>query len=460
MRVGIDADTGVESIRLPGGSSETASAERGVWSAPTPSREARFQTRLLDKVQVARLEQNMRERTSDSPRTITLLHIVGARPNYMKIAPIVLAGERWNQTVAFRVDGTTGVADPEPRSAIRFTQLLVHTGQHYDRELCDLLFEDLGLREPDHSLGVGAASPITQTARVMERLEPLLNSLRPDVVLVPGDVNSSMAAALACVKLRIPVAHVEAGVRSYDREMPEEHNRVVIDHVADILYAPCSEAVDNLLGEGIPAERITFVGNTMIDTLDRLLPAALAREGSVRQAVRLASDEPFILVTLHRPSNVDDPIQLGRLLDAFAKVAEHLPVVFPVHPRTRARMGGFGLANGKTASLRMVQPLGYLDFLALMRSASAVMTDSGGVQAETTRLGVPCVTLRTTTEWPATLRLGTAVLVDPFDVETIVATTLERARPTRSESTLPPVELWDGAAGDRLVHDLADRLSR
>jgi len=402
----------------------------------------------------------MSEGNTDSPRTITLLHVVGARPNYMKIAPIVLAGERWNQTVVSLADGATGVADPVPRSAIHFTQLLVHTGQHYDRELCDLLFEDLGLREPDHALGVGAASPITQTARVMERLEPLLSSLRPDLVLVPGDVNSSMAAALACVKLRIPVAHVEAGVRSYDREMPEEHNRVVIDHLADILYAPCSEAVDNLLGEGIPAERITFVGNTMIDTLDRLLPAAMALEGSVRQDVGLASHEPFVLVTLHRPSNVDDPIQLGRLLGALAKVAEHLPVIFPVHPRTNARMRGFGLASGHTASLRLVQPLGYLGFLALMRSASAVMTDSGGVQSETTRLGVPCVTLRTTTEWPATLRLGTAVLVDPFDVKTIVTTTLERVRPMGRGSTLPQVELWDGAAGDRLVHDLANRLSR
>lgn len=394
----------------------------------------------------------MSSHPAQEPRTLSLLHVVGARPNYMKMAPVILAAERWN----------------EGSPAIRFRQVLVHTGQHYDPVLNDVFFEDLGLRAPDHHLGVGSGSHAVQTARVLERIEPLLREIRPDLVLVPGDVNSSMAVALACAKLRLPVAHLEAGLRSYDREMPEEHNRVVIDHVADLLFTTCRDAGENLRREGVPAERIHFVGNTMIDTLDRLLPAARAREEAVRLSVGLEPEQDFALVTLHRPSNVDEAGQLGRLLGALAEVAEELPVVFPAHPRTIARIAELGLAPAAGSGLRLAPPLGYLEFVALMDAARLVLTDSGGVQEETTALNVPCVTLRTTTERPITVTEGTAVLADPCDAAAIVAAARERLRRARPSaagpiaSARPPAsapvsrpEYWDGHAGVRLVRELA-----
>ena len=387
----------------------------------------------------------MSSRPAQEPRTFTLLHVVGARPNYMKMAPVILAAESWN----------------EAAQATRFSQVLVHTGQHYDPVLNDVFFEDLGLRAPDHHLGVGSGSHAVQTARVLERIEPLLLEVRPDLVLVPGDVNSSMAVALACVKLHLPVAHLEAGLRSYDREMPEEHNRVVIDHVADLLFTTCRDADENLLREGVPAERIRFVGNTMIDTLDRLLPAARAREEAVRRSVGLEPGQDFALVTLHRPSNVDEAEQLARLLGALAEMAEELPVVFPAHPRTLARIAELGLAPEAASGLRLAPPLGYLEFVALMNAARVVLTDSGGVQEETTALGVPCVTLRTTTERPITVTEGTAVLADPYDASAIVAAARERlrgARPPATPGASAPVsrpEYWDGHAGERLVRELA-----
>jgi len=384
----------------------------------------------------------MSSRPVQEPRTFTLLHVVGARPNYMKMAPVILAAERWN----------------EAAQAMRFSQVLVHTGQHYDPVLNDVFFEDLGLRAPDHHLGVGSGSHAVQTARVLERIEPLLLEVRPDLVLVPGDVNSSMAVALACVKLHLPVAHLEAGLRSYDREMPEEHNRVVIDHVADLLFTTCRDAGENLLREGVPAERIRFVGNTMIDTLDRLLQAARTREEAVRRSVGLEPGQDFALVTLHRPSNVDEAEQLARLLGALAEVAEELPVVFPAHPRTLARIAELGLAPEAGSGLRLAPPLGYLEFVALMNAARVVFTDSGGVQEETTALGVPCVTLRTTTERPITVTEGTAVLTDPHDAAAIVAAARERLRGARPPASAPVSrpEYWDGHAGERLVRELAE----
>jgi UDP-N-acetylglucosamine 2-epimerase (non-hydrolysing) len=411
----------------------------------------------------------MSSRAAQEPRTITVLHIVGARPNYMKMAPVILAAERWNDaggTVHDEVAGSGSAACP----GIRFSQVLVHTGQHYDPVLNDVFFEDLGLRAPDHHLEVGSGSHAVQTARVLERIEPLLLEVDPDLVLVPGDVNSSMAVALACVKLRVPVAHLEAGLRSHDREMPEEHNRVVIDHVADLLFTTCRDADDNLLREGVPADRIRFVGNTMIDTLDRLLPAARAREDVVRRSVGLEPGQDFALVTLHRPSNVDEAEQLGRLLGALSEVAEDVPTVFPAHPRTLARIAELGLEPEAGSALRLTPALGYLEFVALMNAARLVLTDSGGVQEETTALGVPCVTLRTTTERPITVAEGTAVLADPYDGTAIVAAArerLRRARPSAGASALAtsgaaagavPIsrpESWDGHAGERVVRDLA-----
>ena len=403
----------------------------------------------------------MSSRIAHEPRTFTLLHVVGARPNYMKMAPVILAAERWND--ATRAEGAAA-APP----AVRFSQVLVHTGQHYDPVLNDVFFEDLGLRTPDYHLGVGSGSHAVQTARVLERIEPLLLKLRPDLVLVPGDVNSSMAVALACVKLHLPVAHLEAGLRSYDREMPEEHNRVVIDHVADLLFTTCRDADENLLREGVPAERIRFVGNTMIDTLDRLLPTARAREESVRLTVGLRPGQDFALVTLNRPSNVDEAEQLALLLGALAEVGEDLPVVFPAHPRTLARIAELGLEPEEGSGLHLAPPLGYLEFVALMNAARVVLTDSGGVQEETTALGVPCVTLRTTTERPITVTEGTAVLADPCDAVAIVAAArerLRRARPSAAGTSAAEKrgagapasrpESWDGHAGTRVVRELA-----
>jgi UDP-N-acetylglucosamine 2-epimerase (non-hydrolysing) len=379
-----------------------------------------------------------------APRTFTLLHVVGARPNYVKMAPVILAAERWNSSAG----GTS----------IRFEQVLVHTGQHYDLVLNDVFFDELGLRAPDHHLGVGSASHAVQTARVLERIEPLLQQVKPNMVLVPGDVNSSLAAALACVKLHVPVAHVEAGLRSYDREMPEEHNRVMIDHVADVLFTTCRDADENLLREGVPAERLHFVGNTMIDTLDRLLPAAREREAAVRQRLGLTQEQGFALVTLHRPSNVDEADQLGRLVGALTTVARELPVVFPAHPRTLTRLAELATTPEAGSGLHVVPALSYLEFVALMNAARVVLTDSGGVQEETTALGVPCVTLRTTTERPITISEGTAVLADPHDPAAIVAATRERLEGARSPNTARP-EYWDGSAGVRLVRELASSLS-
>jgi UDP-N-acetylglucosamine 2-epimerase (non-hydrolysing) len=401
----------------------------------------------------------MSSRPTQDPRPFTLLHVVGARPNYMKMAPVILAAERWNEGAEAGGEEAVVPAGGAAAPAVRFAQVLVHTGQHYDPVLNDVFFDDLGLRAPDHHLGVGSGSHAVQTARVLERIEPLLQEIRPNLVLVPGDVNSSMAVALACVKLHLPVAHLEAGLRSYDREMPEEHNRVVIDHVADLLFTTCRDADENLAREGVPAERIRFVGNTMIDTLDRLLPAARAKHEAVRRSVGLEPGQAFALVTLHRPSNVDEAGQLARLLGALAEVGEELPVVFPAHPRTLARIAELGLEPEAGSGLRLAPPLGYLEFVALMDAARMVLTDSGGVQEETTALGVPCVTLRTTTERPITVTEGTAVLADPYDGAAIVAAArerLRRARPPAEAASVSRPEYWDGHAGERLVRELAE----
>lgn len=383
-----------------------------------------------------------------------LLHVVGARPNFMKMTPVLLAAERWN--IDGEGDRAVAASDSPARqtSSVVFAQTLVHTGQHYDIELSDVFFGELGLPAPDHYLAVGSGSHAVQTARVLERVEPLLLEQRPDMVLVPGDVNSSMAVALACVKLHIPVAHLEAGLRSRDRDMPEEHNRVVIDHVADLLFTTCRDASDNLLHEGIPRNRICFVGNTMIDTLDSLLPTALAAEDAVRRRIGLDAAQAFALATLHRPSNVDDDRQLGLLLKALGAIARDVPVVFAVHPRTLARLRALGHVPERDSGFVVTPPLGYVDFLALMQAASVVLTDSGGVQEETTALNVPCVTLRTSTERPITLTEGSAVLADPTDPDAIVTAAVEGVRHRASGRPSRP-EYWDGHAGERVISRLA-----
>jgi len=377
-----------------------------------------------------------------------LLHVAGARPNFMKIAAVMAAVERWNSG-----DAASGASPRGMGDAVRFRQTLVHTGQHYDADMSDVFFRELGLPEPEHHLAVGSGSHAQQTAQVLLRLEPVLETQRPDLVVVVGDVNSTLGAALCAAKLGIPVAHVEAGLRSRDREMPEEINRLLTDQLADLCFTTCRDADENLLAEGVSPERICFVGNTMIDTLERL--RARTEVGRVLKAHGL-EPQGFALVTLHRPSNVDEPRQLTRVAEILSGLAQRLPVVFPVHARTRLRLEEAGLSKelDTKPGLQLCGPLGYLDFLALESAARLVLTDSGGVQEETTVLGVPCLTMRTTTERPVTITEGTNRLVDPGDAAAVLAAVddaLAQAMPERG--TRP--ELWDGHAADRIVAAVA-----
>jgi UDP-N-acetylglucosamine 2-epimerase (non-hydrolysing) len=326
-------------------------------------------------------------------------------------------------------------------------QVLVHTGQHYDVRMSGVFFDQLGIPTPDVNLEVGSASHAVQTAQIMLGFEPVVIERRPDCVLVYGDVNSTMAAALVCSKLLVPVAHVEAGLRSRDRSMPEEINRLVTDSVADLLFTPSFDGNENLAAEGVPAHKVHLVGNVMIDTLQRLLP--LADTAAVR--ARLEVPERFALVTLHRPSNVDSAGTLTQILAALSDVARQIDVVFPVHPRTRARIAGLGV--DVPPGLRLLEPLGYLEFLALQRAASVVITDSGGIQEETTYFGIPCITVRENTERPVTVTIGSNVLVgrDMARLRTEVARALNGGR---SGAQVPP--LWDGRAAERIAAVLLD----
>jgi UDP-N-acetylglucosamine 2-epimerase (non-hydrolysing) len=324
--------------------------------------------------------------------------------------------------------------------------LVVHTGQHYDPSMSGRFFDELDVPPPTTNLGVGSATQAKQTAAVMERLEPVLEREAPDWVLVYGDVNSTVAAALVAVKLGIKLAHVEAGLRSRDRTMPEEHNRVVTDHLGDLLFAPSRDAVATLLEEGIPAERIAFVGNVMIDTLIRLRPVARALGTAKRWGL---PEGGYVLVTLHRPANVDDPGVLVRLCEALGALASQRPVVFPVHPRTRARLEAPNLARC-LREVRLLEPVPYLQMLDLTESAEVVLTDSGGVQEETTFLGVPCLTVRPNTERPITLTQGTNQLVQATR-EAILAAFSNGVRRRASQ-----IERWDGKAGERIAAALCE----
>jgi UDP-N-acetylglucosamine 2-epimerase (non-hydrolysing) len=349
-----------------------------------------------------------------------LLHIVGARPNFMKAAPVI---------AACRVEG--------------LPQRSVHTGQHYDRRMSEVFFEELGIPEPDANLGVGSGSHATQTAALMTALEREFESRRPDCVVVYGDVNSTLAAALVAAKLLIPVAHVEAGLRSFDVTMPEEVNRRVTDGLSDLLLVTSPEAIANLASEGVPASRIHFVGNPMIDTL----LANLDRFDAGRFRDEFGSGDPYGVVTLHRPANVDDAGAATRAVEALTKASELLPLVFPVHPRGQATLRAAGL--GSAGRIQLIDPLGYVDFISLVRGASAVITDSGGIQEETTILGVPCLTLRPNTERPITISHGTNRLVGTDDVVDALAAALDGQR---EGGGIPP--LWDGRAGERIARVL------
>jgi len=323
-------------------------------------------------------------------------------------------------------------------------QILIHTGQHYDAAMSDVFFTQLGMPEPDLNLAVGSGTHAWQTAQIMTRLESVVLEHKPDWVLVHGDVNSTAAAALVCSKLLVPVAHIEAGLRSGDRTMPEEINRLVTDQLSDLLFTPSPDADENLKREGIAPSKIRLVGNVMIDTLVRLLP--LAEEQAFN-----GLPERYALVTLHRPSNVDDLAWLQALLKTLTEVSKDLPVVFPVHPRTRARMEEAGHLNC-SPGLRLLEPKPYLEFLALQRRASVVITDSGGIQEETTFLGVPCITVRENTERPITVELGTNRLVgrdlSALRTQVGVAVSMLATRPK-------PIPLWDGHAAERIASYLA-----
>jgi UDP-N-acetylglucosamine 2-epimerase (non-hydrolysing) len=348
---------------------------------------------------------------------MTVLHVTGARPNFPKAAP-VLEGLR-----------TLGIE-----------QRLVHTGQHYDDEMSDIFFRQLQLPKPDVNLGVGSGSHAHQTAAIMTRIEDLLVEERPALIAVYGDVNSTVAAALVAAKLHIPVAHVEAGLRSFDPTMPEEVNRIVTDRLSDLLFATSPDAVAHLASEGVAASRIHLVGNPMIDTLLRHVDRAPARPGGLDSV-----PERYVVATLHRPGNVDRAEDLESIVEALSRIAKEAPVLLPVHPRGRARLEASGLFDRD--GIHALQPLGYLEFLSLVRGSEAVVTDSGGVQEETTILGIPCFTLRPNTERPITISHGTNRLTTPETVADEVTAQLGAGKP----EWWPTPPLWDGHAGRRIA---------
>jgi len=348
-----------------------------------------------------------------------ILHVVGARPNFMKAAPVLHALRQY--------------------PGIR--QTLLHTGQHYDAGMSEVFFRQLGMPEPDINLAVGSGSPTQQTAEIMLRLEPVVGEQRPDWVLVYGDVNSTVAAAFVCSKLRVPLAHVEAGLRSRDRSMPEEINRLITDQLSDLLFTPSPDADDNLAHEGISPEKIYRVGNVMIDTLIRLLPQA-------QTPMDLSGLDRFVLVTLHRPANVDDLPWLREMLAALVEVSHDTEVLFPVHPRTAKRLAEANTPCTGNPRLHLLPPLPYLEFLALQRDAQVVITDSGGIQEETSYLGVPCLTVRENTERPITLTEGTNRLVGRDISQLRQQLRRVLAEPREKPRAIP---LWDGHAAERIA---------
>ena len=350
-----------------------------------------------------------------------IIAVCGARPNFMKIAPLMWEIERRSNVEAY----------------------LVHTGQHFDQRMSELFFEELHIPRPDVNLEVGPGSHAVQTAEVMKRFEPVVDEQDPDVVLVVGDVNSTIACAMTAVKMGVPVAHVEAGLRSFDRTMPEEINRILTDSISQWLFVSEPSGVENLRHEGIPEARIHFVGNVMIDTLLASRPR-FERSGVLDElGLRKGG---YALLTLHRPANVDDPQVLGGLLQALERLQREIPIVFPVHPRTRKSLERMRLAE--LPRLRLVEPQGYLDFMKLTANARMVLTDSGGIQEETTALGVPCLTMRNNTERPVTVSQGTNVLVG-LNPERIVSVGLQTLRNPSHQGRVP--ELWDGHAARRIL---------
>jgi len=363
---------------------------------------------------------------------LKVIIVAGARPNFMKVAPLVEAMKR---------------------RQLEFQPFLVHTGQHYDVTMSDAFFRDLQMPEPDIDLGVGSDSHARQTAAIMQAFEPVVLKQNPDWVVVVGDVNSTIACALVATKLDVKVAHVEAGLRSRDRSMPEEINRLLTDQIADLLLTPSQDADANLQAEGIPPARIRFVGNIMIDSL--LSNLDRSRSCTVRNLLGLSNID-FAVLTLHRPSNVDEAVPFARILDALEKIGARLPIIFPVHPRTRRMIDELGLSSriDRAQGLKLIEPVGYLDFLALLRDARLVLTDSGGVQEETTVLGIPCITLRENTERPITVDMGTNIVAGS-DSKRIVEAAL-RALDAYKRPAPRDIPLWDGHTADRILDALLE----
>jgi UDP-N-acetylglucosamine 2-epimerase (non-hydrolysing) len=367
---------------------------------------------------------------TDSQRRFRIVAVAGARPNFMKVAPLLRA---------FAAHG-------------RFDSFLVHTGQHYDEAMSESFFRELGIARPDVNLGVGSGSHAAMTAEVLRQIEPILIERKPDALVVVGDVNSTLAAAVAASKLGVRIAHVEAGLRSGDRSMPEEINRLLTDAISDFLFVTEPAGRENLLREGVPQTRIHLVGNVMIDTLVTNL--ARAREQGTLARLGLEAGE-YAALTLHRPANVDDPAQLEALFAVFEELHRELPVVFPVHPRTRAAIEQ--KLGGRAPRVKAIDPLGYLDFLALMADARFVLTDSGGVQEETTALGVPCLTLRNNTERPITIHEGTNILAGTSPLA--IREELKKLLAGETKRGRVPA-LWDGHAAERIARVLASELER
>ncbi len=360
---------------------------------------------------------------------LKILNIVGARPNFMKIAPIVREMRR---------------RDDE------FLPLIVHTGQHYDAAMSDSFFVDLGIPKPDFHLEIGSHSHAVQTAKIMIAFEPIVLAEKPDWVLVVGDVNSTIACAIVCAKLGIKIAHVEAGLRSRDRAMPEEINRILTDSISDLLLTTSQDADENLKQEGVADDKIKFVGNVMIDSLFYNLEKS--KESKARENLDLTGRD-YAVLTLHRPSNVDEKEVFSGLLEAIISISKKLPVIFPAHPRTKANIEKFGFAElVENSNIKLIEPLGYLDFMNLYSGAKIVLTDSGGLQEETTALGIPCLTLRENTERPITIELGTNILVG-VEKERIKQAAFEiLANSSTKNAKIPP--LWDGRAAERICEAL------
>lgn len=369
---------------------------------------------------------------------LKIVNIVGARPNFMKIAPMMT----------------------EYRKHRGIAPLLVHSGQHYDRVMSELFFDELGIPQPDINLGVGSASHAVQTAEIMKAIEPILISHQPDLMVVVGDVNSTIACGMVAVKLGIKLAHVEAGLRSFDRSMPEEINRILTDSISDLLFCTEQSGVDNLKREGVPESKIHLVGNVMIDTLMQNLEKA--QSSTIIAELRsqgVLNGEPFAVLTVHRPSNVDDMEVFGRILDGLEVIQRSMPILFPIHPRTRSNLSRSNLMERVAAmkGLSLIEPVGYLDFLKLVSSAGLVLTDSGGVQEETTALRIPCLTLRDNTERPVTIEGGSNQLVGT-NPDAIVAGYHRALNGSSTGGQLPP--LWDGKAAERIVEIIVNSVGR